>query len=209
MSKHERQHSVTNNIVNTTISNESPIREVKRARFENLNPSTTTNWSTALYVNTQIKDENVKTNDEPQSGFSSCFLTDQLLMPDTKKTFAPPPDKIEYVLNLILMMCFFSLVLLFICSSLNSDTQNLRSLQSFRSNSSYSTEELSCIPCTHQNSLITLRSNVWTLLRMLLPQLSLYDSSISMIDDESDHFIDRLVANLIQIPSYYGSYPSV
>ncbi|CAF3217660.1 unnamed protein product, partial [Rotaria sp. Silwood2] len=178
-SKHERQHSVSN-VVNTTISNENPIREVKRARFENINPSPNTNWSTTLYINTQIKDEHMKTNDEQQTGFSSCFLTDQLLMPDNKKS-----------------------------QEKSDDTQNLRSLQSFRSNSSHSTEELNCIPCTHQHSLIALRSNVWTLLRMLLPQLSFYYPSMSIIDDETDHCIDRLVANLIQIPSYYGSFPSV
>jgi len=78
MSKHERQHSVST-VVNTTISNENPMREAKRARIENLHPSPNTNWSTTLYVNTQIKDEQ-------QTGFSSCFLTDQLLMPDNKKS---------------------------------------------------------------------------------------------------------------------------
>jgi hypothetical protein len=56
---------------------------------------------------------------------------------------------------------------------------------------------------------MTLRTNVWTLLRMLLPQLSLYYPSTSMNDYESDHCIDRLVANLIQIPSFYGPYPPV
>ena len=114
MSKHERQHSVSNTVINTTISNESPMREVKRARFENLNPSTNTNWSTALYVNTQIKDENIKTTDEPQSGFSSCFLTDQLLMPDHKKTLVPQQDKIEYVLNFIsiIYFCFYYICIL-------------------------------------------------------------------------------------------------
>jgi hypothetical protein len=44
---------------------------------------------------------------------------------------------------------------------------------------------------------------------MLLPQLSFYYPSISMNDYESDHCIDRLVANLIQIPSLYGSHSSV
>ncbi len=79
MSKHERQHSVSN-VVNTKISNESPTREVKRARIENNpTPSPNPNWSTTLYVNTEIKDEQ-------QTGFSSCFLTDKLLMPDTKKS---------------------------------------------------------------------------------------------------------------------------
>ncbi|CAF3631070.1 unnamed protein product [Rotaria socialis] len=179
MSKHERQHSVSNTI-NTPVSNESPMREAKRARLETIDPSPDRNWSTTLYIDTQIKDEPLKTNDEQPTGFSSCFLTDQLLMPDNKKS-----------------------------QEKSQDTQILRSLQSFRSNSSYSTEELNCLPCTHQNSLVALRSNVWTLLRMLLPQLSFYYPSISMIDDETDHCIDRLVANLIQIPSYYGSYPSV
>ncbi|CAF5094950.1 unnamed protein product, partial [Rotaria socialis] len=32
MSKHERQHSVSNTI-NTPVSNESPMREAKRARL--------------------------------------------------------------------------------------------------------------------------------------------------------------------------------
>lgn len=91
MSKHERQHSVSN----TSMSNESPVREVKRARLETINPSPDRNWSTALYINTQIKDEPMKTTDEQQTGFSSCFLTDQLLMPDTKKS----QEKIEYVRN--------------------------------------------------------------------------------------------------------------
>ncbi len=106
-------------------------------------------------------------------------------------------------LKIILIISLISLFFL------HSDRQNLRSSQSFRSNSSYSTEELNCIPCIHQNNLIALRTNVWTLLRMLLPQLSFYYPSVSMIDDESDHCIDRLVANLIQIPSYYGPYPSI
>ncbi len=44
---------------------------------------------------------------------------------------------------------------------------------------------------------------------MLLPQLSFYYPTISMIDYESDPCIDRLVANLIQIPSLYGSNSSV
>jgi hypothetical protein len=78
MSKHERQHSVSN-VVNPTITTENPIREAKRARIENLNPSPNTNWSKTLYVNTQIKDEQY-------TGFSSCFLTDKLLMPDNKKS---------------------------------------------------------------------------------------------------------------------------
>jgi hypothetical protein len=78
MSKHERQHSVSN-VGNTTIINENPVREPKRARLENENPSPTPNWSTTLYVNTKIKDEQ-------QTRFSSCFLTDKLLMPDPKKS---------------------------------------------------------------------------------------------------------------------------
>lgn len=82
MSKHERQHSVSNANASASLSNENPSREVKRARIDNENsssPTTNSNWSTALYVNTKIKDEQ-------QTGFSSCFLTDQLLMPDTKKS---------------------------------------------------------------------------------------------------------------------------
>jgi hypothetical protein len=79
MSKHERQHSVTSTGNTPTIINENPVREAKRARLENENPSPTSNWSTTLYVNTKIKDEQ-------QTGFSSCFLTDKLLMPDTKKS---------------------------------------------------------------------------------------------------------------------------
>jgi hypothetical protein len=84
MSKHERQHNVTTTIV----SNESPIRETKRARTENSNSSPDPNWSTTLYVNTQIKEEQ-------QTGFSSCFLTDQLLMPDNKKSLIPQQEKPE------------------------------------------------------------------------------------------------------------------
>jgi hypothetical protein len=44
---------------------------------------------------------------------------------------------------------------------------------------------------------------------MLLPQLSFYYPSISMMDYDSDHCIDRLVANLIQIPTLYNSNSSV
>lgn len=84
MSKHERQHSVSN-VTNSKISNENPVREAKRARLETDSPSLNSNWSTTLYVNTQIKDEQ-------QTGFSSCFLTDKLLMPDNKKS---QPDKSE------------------------------------------------------------------------------------------------------------------
>ena len=79
MSKHERQHSVSNT-VSTTMSNDNPIPEAKRARIENSNSSPDTNWSTRLYVNTQIKDQ------QQQTRFSSCFLTDKLLMPDNKKS---------------------------------------------------------------------------------------------------------------------------
>ncbi|UJR30959.1 hypothetical protein I4U23_018471 [Adineta vaga] len=179
MSKHERQHSVSNSTTITT--NDHSSREVKRARYESSNPSPHTNWSTTLYINTQIKDESIKTNDEQQTGFSSCFLTDKLLMPDNKRSLLSQINKSDEI-------------------------HNLRSLQS---NSSYSTEESNCNPCTHQNHLIALRTNVWTLLRMLLPQLSFYYPSISMIDYESDSCIDRLVANLIQIPSFYNSYSSV
>ena len=56
---------------------------------------------------------------------------------------------------------------------------------------------------------MTLRTNTWTLLRMLFPQLSFYYPSISMNDYESDHSIDRLVANLIQIPTLYNSHSNV
>ncbi len=82
-------------------------------------------------------------------------------------------------------------------------------LQNSRSNSSCSIDESNRIPCSHQNSLSSLRTNILTLLRMLLPQLSLYYPSTLMIDYESDHSIDRLVANLIQIPSFYRPYPSI
>ena len=84
MSKHERQHSVANIGTTTAVINENPAREAKRARLENENPSPTSNWSTALYVNTKIKDEQL-------TGFSSCFLTDKLLMPDTKKSQVEKP----------------------------------------------------------------------------------------------------------------------
>jgi hypothetical protein len=96
MSKHERQHSVTN-VSNTITTNENPIREAKRARIENIHSSPNTNWSTTLYVNTQIKDEPIKTTDEHQTGFSSCFLTDKLLMPDNKKSLIPQQEKSECV----------------------------------------------------------------------------------------------------------------
>ena len=79
MSKHERQHSVTSTGNTASLANENPGREAKRARLDNENPSPNSNWSTTLYVNTKIKDEQ-------QTGFSSCFLTDKLLMPDTKKS---------------------------------------------------------------------------------------------------------------------------
>ncbi len=79
MSKHERQHSITSTGNNMTLINENPVREAKRARLESENPSPNSNWSTTLYVNTKIKDEQ-------HTGFSSCFLTDKLLMPDTKKS---------------------------------------------------------------------------------------------------------------------------
>ena len=86
MSKHERQHSVSNSTVTTSSSNDHLNREAKRARYESLDPSPQTNWSTALYINTEIKDEPMKTIREQPSGFSSCFLTDKLLMPDNRKT---------------------------------------------------------------------------------------------------------------------------
>lgn len=86
---------------------------------------------------------------------------------------------------------------------------HLRNSQNSRSNSNCSTIESSHSLCSHQNSLISLRTNVWTLLRMLLPQLSFYDPSTLLINYEADHSIDRLVANLIQIPSFYKPYPSM
>ena len=78
MSKHERQHNITN-VGNSTSTNENPLREAKRARIENDSSSPTPNWSTTLFINTKIKDEQ-------QTGFSSCFSTDQLLIPDHKKS---------------------------------------------------------------------------------------------------------------------------
>jgi hypothetical protein len=90
-----------------------------------------------------------------------------------------------------------------------SDRQIIRSLELLRSNRTYSTDESHCSSCSHQHHLMTLRNNVWTLLRMLLPQLSLYYPSLSLTDYESDHCIDRLVANLIQLPSFYGPYSSL
>jgi len=81
--------------------------------------------------------------------------------------------------------------------------------QNSRSNSSCSTDQSHHIPCSHQNSLSSLRTNTLTLLQMLLPQISLYYPSTLMIDYESDHSIDRLVANLIKIPSFYRPYPSI
>jgi len=81
--------------------------------------------------------------------------------------------------------------------------------QNSRLNRSCSTDESYRIPCSHQHSLISLRTNVWTLLRMLLPQLSLYYPTTLMIDYESDHSIDRLVTNLIQMPSFHRSYPAM
>lgn len=90
------------------------------------------------------------------------------------------------------------------------DSQNIRLLETFRSNSSQSIDDTSsCTPCLHQNNLLTLRTNIWTLLRMLFPQLSIYYPSISINDYESDQSIDRLVANLIQLPSLYNSHSSV
>jgi hypothetical protein len=89
-------------------------------------------------------------------------------------------------------------------STSNSDSQIIS-----RSNSSCATDESNRILCTHQSSLISLRTNVWTLLRMLFPQISLYYPSTLMIDYETDHSIDRLVANLIQMPSFYRPYPTI
>ncbi|CAF4277792.1 unnamed protein product [Rotaria socialis] len=141
MSKHERQHCVSH--VDTM-----KITEVKHPRV--------------ISVNT-CKDEKVPS-------FSTCFLTDKLLIPDEKKS--------------------------------------LDDLQNSRSNSNYSTDELNHSSCSHKNSLLSLRTNVWTLLRMLLPQLSLYQPSTLAAGYESDPSIDRLVANLIQIPTFYKPYPS-
>ena len=85
MSKHERQHSlnsnVNNNNNNSTInSNENSLRETKRARIDTDHSSPNSNWSTTLFINTKLKDEQSTTS------FSSCFSTDKLLMPDPKKS---------------------------------------------------------------------------------------------------------------------------
>lgn len=102
MSKHERQHNVSN--MNTNhLTEENPFREAKRARLEPDTSSSTAHWST-LYVNTQMKDETSKSTDEPQTlpqstvqptRFSSCFLTDKLLMPDQKKSPSYSNDKMK------------------------------------------------------------------------------------------------------------------
>ncbi|CAF4950728.1 unnamed protein product, partial [Rotaria socialis] len=88
------------------------------------------------------------------------------------------------------------------------EKKSLEDLQNSRSNSNYSTDELNHSACSHKNSLLSLRTNVWTLLRMLLPQLSLYQPSTLAAGYESDPSIDRLVVNLIQIPTFYKPYPS-
>lgn len=115
MSKHERQHSVSH-AVNTTASVDNTKREPKRARLESATSSLSNNnnWST-LFVNTQLNDstiqidkqriekeqsivQRIKSNDE-QNVFSTCFLTDKLLMPDCKKPLPthpfPTQEKIE------------------------------------------------------------------------------------------------------------------
>ena len=94
MSKHERQHSVSS-VPNTTISNENLVREAKRARFEKMDSLKSTNWSRTLFVNTQFKDEHMRANDEQHNGFSSCFLTDKLLIPDDKKSLTSQKEKSE------------------------------------------------------------------------------------------------------------------
>jgi hypothetical protein len=57
MSKHERQHN-TSRVINRRLSDE------KRARIDNMS----------------TENEKIKT------GFSTCFLTDKILMPDDKKS---------------------------------------------------------------------------------------------------------------------------
>ena len=213
MSKHERQHNVSEMNNNDSILDENPTREVKRARIESEHPPSTNSWPT-LYINTQIKDDSIQIFDQSTAqkqtstarptGFSSCFSTDQLLMPDPKKSpsfhhenfrfieliFKKKKKQILYFLNVV----YFS------------DFSLSRSLEILRSNSSHSTDENHCIPCSHHHHLTNLRMNISTLLRMLIPQLPLYYPSLSLIDGEFDHSIDRLVANLIQLPSYYGPY---
>ncbi|UJR15678.1 hypothetical protein I4U23_002612 [Adineta vaga] len=143
MSKHERQHSISRPI----------LSETKRARLDM----------------TQMIETDKDNNEKP--AFSTCFLTDKILMPDDKKS--------------------------------------LEKTQISRRNSCCSTANSDHSPCSHQTSLISLRSNVWTLLRMLLPQLSLYYPSTILMDNDSDHSIDRLVIHLIQIPSFHRTYPSI
>jgi hypothetical protein len=66
MSKHERQHSVSH-VINTRIA------ETKRVRVENTN---------AMNIDVE---ENVKLNDA-QTVFSTCFLTEKILMPDNRQS---------------------------------------------------------------------------------------------------------------------------
>lgn len=102
MSKHERQHNLTN-MNGTSITDENPLREAKRARRESENPPSNAQWP-ALYINTQIKEESIKITDKPPAppqqkqqppAFSSCFSTDKLLMPDTKKSPSLSQDKLK------------------------------------------------------------------------------------------------------------------
>lgn len=69
MSKHERQHSTSHVADVTSI-------ESKRARLMNMN----SNYSAAT-----DPDENKKINDEKAS-FSTCFLTDKILMPQETRS---------------------------------------------------------------------------------------------------------------------------
>lgn len=102
MSKHERQHNLSNMTTNH-LTEENASREAKRARLEQDSPGSSASWST-LYVNTQMKDETNKSSDEPQTlppsvtqsnTFSSCFSTDKLLMPDQKKSPSYATDKMK------------------------------------------------------------------------------------------------------------------
>ncbi|CAF1408155.1 unnamed protein product [Adineta ricciae] len=148
MSKHERQHSISRLM----------LSETKRPRLD----------TTLIKID---KDDDVDKLSNPKSTFSTCFLTDKILMPDEKKS--------------------------------------LVKAQISRPNSSCSIDNSERSPCSHQTSLTTLRSNVWTLLRTLFPQLSLYYPPTLLIDNDADQSIDRLVTNLIQIPTFQRTYPSI
>ena len=67
MSKHERLHG-TSRGCNTTLS------EAKRSKFIDVN-----------YSNHLIQDDKIKLNND-KTNFSTCFLTDNILMPDEKKS---------------------------------------------------------------------------------------------------------------------------